>query len=172
MKKLSTKKIAESQLKEIIDETVDDVLNRIGMINEMAVPLKTYKARVDGLRFQLVENWCLCKWCQLFSPECGNFAHWINELKACINNLKFLDINSGIDKRRTLIGMLIKDYDYDETNMIVRIINDKFDIEKITDGSQRASVAADFADGIQSLIEVISIDTISTNSYIQDTFQN
>ncbi len=172
MKKLSTKKIAESQLKEIIDETVDDVLNRIGMINEMAVPLKTYKARVDGLRFQLVENWCLCKWCQLFSPECENFAHWINELKACINNLKFLDINSGIDKRRTLIRMLIKDYDYDETNMIVRIINDKFDIEKITDGSQRASVAADFADGIQSLIEVISIDTISTNSYIQDTFQN
>lgn len=172
MKKLSTKKIAESQLKEIIDETVDDVLNRIGMINEMAVPLKTYKARVDGLRFQLVENWCLCKWCQLFSPECENFAHWINELKACINNLKFLDINSGIDKRRTLIRMLIKDYDYDETNMIVRIINDKFDIEKITDGSQRARVAADFADGIQSLIEVISIDTISTNSYIQDTFQN
>ena len=172
MKKLSTKKIAESQLKEIIDETVDDVLNRIGMINEMAVPLKTYKARVDGLRFQLVENWCLCKWCQLFSPECENFAHWINELKACINNLKFLDINSGIDKRRTLIRMLIKDYDYDETNMIVRIINDKFDIEKITDGSQRTRVAADFADGIQSLIEVISIDTISTNSYIQDTFQN
>lgn len=35
-------KITESQLKEIINETVNDVLNRIGMINEMTVPLKDY----------------------------------------------------------------------------------------------------------------------------------
>ena len=81
------------------------------MINEMAVPLKTYRARVDGLRFQLVENWCLCKWCQLFNQECENFAHWITELKACIDNLKFLDIKNGIDKRRTLIKMLVRDYE-------------------------------------------------------------
>jgi len=95
-------KITENRLREIINESVEDVLNRIGIINEMAVPLKTYKTRVDGLRFQLVENWCLCKWCQLFNPECENFAHWITELKACIDNLKFLDIKNGIDKRRTL----------------------------------------------------------------------
>lgn len=69
------KKTTESQLKEAINETVNDVLNRIGMINEMAVPLKTYRARVDDLRFQLVENWCLCKWCQLFNTECENFAY-------------------------------------------------------------------------------------------------
>ena len=54
-------KITETQLKEAVNESVNDVLKRIGIINEMAVPLKTYRARVDGLRFQLVENWCLCK---------------------------------------------------------------------------------------------------------------
>ena len=27
------------------------------VLNEMAVPIKTYKARVDNLRLQLVENW-------------------------------------------------------------------------------------------------------------------
>ena len=59
--KSSSKKITECQLKKIINETVNDVLNRIGVMNEMAVPLKIYRARVDGLRFQLVENWCLCK---------------------------------------------------------------------------------------------------------------
>ena len=120
------KKITESQLKEAINETVNDVLNRIGMINEMAVPLKTYTARVDGLRFQLVENWCLCKWCQLFNPECEKFAHWVTELKVCIDNLKFLDIKNNIDKRKTLIKMLVKDYDYDDANMIERIIRGKF----------------------------------------------
>ena len=170
--KSSSKKITECQLKKIINETVNDVLNRIGVMNEMAVPLKIYRARVDGLRFQLVENWCLCKYCQLFNPECENFAHWLKELKACINNLKFLDIKNGIDKRRTLTLMLIDDYDYDKTNMIVRIINDKFDSENINNNTQRARVASAFADGIQNLIEVISVDTISTISYIQTTFQN
>lgn len=170
--KSSSKKITECQLKKIVNETVNDVLNRIGVMNEMAVPLKIYRARVDGLRFQLVENWCLCKYCQLFNPECENFAHWLKELKACINNLKFLDIKNGIDKRRTLTLMLIDDYDYDKTNMIVRIINDKFDSENINNNTQRARVASAFADGIQNLIEVISVDTISTNSYIQTTFQN
>ena len=170
--KSSSKKITECQLKKIINETVNDVLNRIGVMNEMAVPLKIYRARVAGLRVQLVENWCLCKYCQLFNPECENFAHWLKELKACINNLKFLDIKNGIDKRRTLTLMLIDDYDYDKTNMIVRIINDKFDSENINNNTQRARVASAFADGIQNLIEVISVDTISTNSYIQTTFQN
>jgi hypothetical protein len=164
------RKITESQLKEILKETVNDVLNRIGVINEKAVPLRTYRARVDALRFQLAENWCLCKWCQIFNSECENFALWITELKTCIDNLKFLDIKNGIDKRRTLTRMLIDDYDYDETNMIVRIINDRFDIENIKDNTQREKVASEFANGIRSLIEVISVDAISTNSYIQNTF--
>ena len=125
-------KITETQLKEII--------------NEMAVPLKTYRARVDGLRFQLVENWCLCKWCQLFNPECENFAYWITELKDCIDNLKFLDIKNNIDKRKTLIKMLVKDYDYDNANMIERIIRGKFVRENITDNTQKIQVCTTFAD--------------------------
>ena len=55
------------------------------LITEMALPLKAYKVSVDGLCFQLVGNWCLCKWCRLFNPECENFTHWIIELKTCIN---------------------------------------------------------------------------------------
>lgn len=164
------RQITKREFKEIINETVYDVINRIGVINEIAVPLKNYKSRVDGLRFQLVENWCLCKWCQLYNPKCENFAHWIVELKACINNLKFLDIKNGIDKRRTLTRMLVDDYDYDETNMIMRIINDKFDVENISNNRQRVKVASEFADNVQGLIEVMSVDTICTNTYIKDTF--
>ena len=156
----------------MINETVEDTLNRIGIINEMAVPLKTYKARVDGLRFQLVENWCLCKWCQLFDPECENFAHWIIELKACINNLKFIDIKNGIDKRRTLVRMLIRDYDYNDANMIERIVRGKFVGENICNNYQKARVCTEFADNINKLIDAISMDTIDTNEYIQDTFIN
>ena len=166
------KKITESQLKEIINETVNDVLNRIGMINEMAVPLKTYRARVDGLRFQLVENWCLCKWCQLFKPECENFAHWITELKACIDNLKFLDIKNGIDKRTTLIKMLVTDYDYDNANMIERIIRGKFVRENLTDNMQKVQACTAFADNIIGLIDAISMESIDSDEYIQNTFMH
>ena len=166
------KKITESQLKEIINETVNDVLNRIGMINEMAVPLKTYRARVDGLRFQLVENWCLCKWCQLFNPECENFAHWITELKACIDNLKFVDIKNGIDKRKTLIKILVTDYDYDNANMIERIIRGKFVRENLTDNVQKVQACTAFADNIMGLIDAISMETIDSDEYIQNTFRS
>ena len=165
-------KIIESRLKGIINETVEDVLNRIGIINEMAVPLKTYKARVDGLRFQLVENWCLCKWCQLFNPECENFAHWITELKACINNLKFLDIKNNIDKRRTLIHMLLSDYDYNNANMIERIVRGNFVRENNSDNHQKVYVCAKFADNINGLIDAISMDAIDTDEYIQNTFND
>ena len=166
------KKITESQLKEAINETVNDVLNRIGMINEMAVPLKTYRARVDDLRFQLVENWCLCKWCQLFNPECENFAHWITELKTCIDNLKFLDIKNNIDKRKTLIKMLVKDYDYDNANMIERIIRGKFVRENLNDNIQKIQVCTTFADNINELINAISMEAIDSDEYIQNTFIN
>lgn len=164
--------INKSELKEIINETVSDVLNRIGMINEMAASLKEYKQRVDGLRFQIVENWCLCKWCQLFNPKCENFTHWVTELKTCINNLKFLDIKNDIDKRRTLMKMLVADYDYDDAKMIERIIRGKFVRENISDNSQKIQVCMKFADNIQGLIDAISSEAIDTDEYIYNAFTN
>lgn len=117
-----------------------------------------------------MENWCLCKWCQLFNPECENFAHWASELKLCINNLKFLDIKNGIDKKRILTRMLVTDYDYDKTNMIERIVRDKFSEENINDNHQKVCVCAEFADNINSLIDVISIDAIDPDEYLERTF--
>lgn len=155
----------------ILNETVNDVLNRIGSINEMSVPLKNYRERVDGLRFQLVENWCLCKWCQLYNPQCTTFAHWMQELKACIDNLKFLDINNGIDKKRTLTRMLVEDYDYNNTNMIERIVRGKFNKENITNVNQKIHSCSEFANNISGLIDAISIDSIDIDTYLQDTFK-
>ena len=163
--------LTENRLREIINESVEDVLNGIGIINEMAVPLKAYKTRVDGLRFQLVENWCLCKWCQLFNPECEGFFHWCAELKACIDSLKFLDIKNNIDKRKTLIKMLVKDYDYDNANMIERIIRGKFVRENLTDNIQKVQACTAFADNIFGLIDAISMESIDSDEYIQNTFK-
>ena len=51
--------------------------------------------------------------------------------------LKFLDIKNGIDKRRTLTRMLVNDYDYNNANMIERIVRGKFVRENISDNNQR-----------------------------------
>ena len=84
-------------------------------INEMSIYKKDYEKRVDDIRFQLVENWCLCKYCQLYCPSKNEFKHWIRELKTCINNIKFLDIKNGISKARILTKMLVDDY---ESNLV------------------------------------------------------
>ena len=140
--------------------------------NEITIPLEAYKTRVDRLRFELVENWCLCKYYQLFNSESVKFAHWITKLKACIDNLKFLDIKNGIDKRKTLVRMLVNDYDYDSTNMIERIIRGKFVRENINDNNQKVLICTEFTDNINGLIDVISMGAIDSDEYIQNTFYN
>lgn len=103
----------------------------------MAISLKDFRIKVDGLRFQLVENWCLCKWCQMFDPENNNFIHWAKELSTHMSNLKFVVLKAG-DKRKTLRKMLITDYDYDydydydDPSMVLQIINDKFTVENLS----------------------------------------
>ena len=136
----------------------------------MAVSLKAYKARIDEFRFQLVENWCLCKYCQLLNQDCENFDYWIKELKNCIDNLKFLDIKNGIDKRKILTQMLINDYDYDSADMIERIVRGEFGRNNISDNNQKIRICKEFADNINGLIDVISSNEIGSGEYILKIF--
>lgn len=162
----------ETWLRKYITESVEDTLRRMGVLNEMAVPLKKYTERVDGLRFQLVENWCLCDWCSKYDRENPNFNHWLTELKSCMNNLKFLSIKKGIDKRNTLARLLIDDYDYDDAVMIANIVRDKFENEHITDPTQIETVAKDFAECINDTIEIMAMEHTSLNAYMTRTFNN
>lgn len=138
------------------------------LVFEMSIPLKKFKDKVDGQRFQLVENWCLCKYCSLYDENNYNYNHWLKELNACIKNLKNVDIKNNIDKSKTLVNMLINDYDYNQTQMIIRIIKEKFEIENIT--VDLIYIANEFVQDINRLIEVISHNDISINNYLKTTF--
>ena len=75
-------RLTERELNEVVKDAMQQIVsemtyNQKMSLNEMAVPSKTYKARVDNLRLQLVENWCLCRYCQLFNPNSEYFNHWI-----------------------------------------------------------------------------------------------
>jgi hypothetical protein len=55
--------------------------------------------------------------------------------------------------------------------MIKRIIEDKFSDEKIKDPTIISTVSNELANGVENLIEAISNNSITINSYIQNTFQ-
>ena len=157
--------LTEEELKEVVRDATQRVLS------EMAEPLKKYVKRIESIRFQLAENWCLCKYCQLYSKDNPNFAHWITELRPCIQYLKFVDINNGIDKKRTLQRILVGQYDFNSADMIKRIVEDKFSDENINDPTIISTVSNELAKSIDGLIEAISNNNITINSYVQTTFQ-
>ena len=140
------------------------------IVNEMALPLKAFRQRIDGLRFQLIENWCLLKYCQLYDKNNANFAHWGSEFLACAKNVRDFEIKGGIGKQRTLRSMFVDDYDYNQARKILVIIQDKFDIEGMTDDDQRTSVATAFAASIQDLIVFLADTSITNVKYMKETF--
>lgn len=140
-------------------------------LNEMAVYLKDFKKRVDGLRFRLVENWCLCMYCSLYDKKNNNFNHWKEELAACIINIKRVGIKNRIDKRETLVRMLTKDYEYKDSNKIFNIARDKFVIEKIP-LSKLESPSKEFSHRMSSLVDVLTYeDRYPILDYINKTFK-
>lgn len=68
--------------------------------------------------------------------------------------------------------MLVRDYDYDNVNMIERIIRGKFIRENIKDINQKTTVCIEFTENVMDLINAISIDAIDSVEYIQKTFIN
>ena len=160
--------------REIVNAPAEDVVRRVcgdnAIVAEMALPLKVFRQRVEGLMFQLIENWCLCKYCQLYDPDNQNFGHWLSELRSYTNQLRNFEIKGKIQKKTTLVNIFIRDFDYDETRKILVIIRDKFDVEKIMDMSQRQAIAGAFASSVQGLIDFLCDTDISNASYMKKTF--
>lgn len=149
-----------------------DKSKRLSLLSEMAIPLKIFIRDIEGLKFQIIQNWCLCKWCQLFNPENDNFNHWKEELAAHILQLQNSKLKGKISKRKQLQRYLVEYYEYNDKDVVVGAIRDKFAIEKIYDKKQIDVVASSFAKNIGSLIDVISSPNMSIMSYLSETFGN
>ena len=150
--------------------------NRIGPDAERAVPESAYILRVGRLMFLMVETWCLCRYFQLYNPGNDSYAHYISVLKACINHLKHLCIRRLVGEKRksdkwwTLSAELTEYCELDDAEHVARIIGEAFDVEHITDESQRVKVASDFAENIMGLIDAIAYDSKDVDEYLRDTF--
>ena len=83
----------------------------------MAISLEEYKIRVDKGRLRMVENWCLCKYCELFDSRNPNFDDWAEALLYAMNDIKSLNV-SDTNKLDTLKQMLIEEYNFNDTSTI------------------------------------------------------
>lgn len=155
--------------KSILNKFLNHSLIKDLLLTEMAMSLKDFKDRILHLQFQLVENWCLCKWCQLFDIENDNFCHWLTEFKVYANAIYYIKLKSG-NKRKTLIKEFIENYDYNDSDKIFSIIQDKFIQEGIQDISQIKTVSIEFSQKIEKLIDALC-STTSINTYIREEFQ-
>lgn len=67
-------------------------------INEMVDSLSDFRNKINNLLGQLLENWCLVKWCDLYpnsniSKRLRN--HWSTELIAIMTQVTNTRIKSG-----------------------------------------------------------------------------
>ena len=135
----------------------------------MAIVLEEYKRRVDKVRLLLVENWCLCKYCDLFDSHYPNFEDWAEVLLYAMNDIKSLNVNDG-NKLDTLKQMLIEEYNFNNASTIHRIIADRFYRECICNDNQIRWVSERFAESIDDFITALGDDSIIAYKYIKDTF--
>lgn len=119
---------------------------------EMAYDREQYVRNIDGIADQIVENWCLIRYCTIYDPTNPNKKHWKQELQSHCKKLlrSIVKVNKLKATQYALIDML----ELDDPKQIRAIIYDKFKKEKLGIENQ---VCDDFVNmGLQKIIYLVS----------------
>lgn len=139
---------------------------------EMAYNRKDFIRSCDNLHKQIVENWCLVKWCNLYDQKNPNLNHWKYELYSHCDNLYRMQIDS--DKHKAIKQSFIQNNELDDYKSIELMTCKKFEFEGIELDSKYHEVIEKFVDyGLGKLMVLISnkksnINTNLLHSYIFD----
>ncbi len=103
----------------------------------MALPRKTYKERVRDVSCQLLESWCLVRYCSLIAQEQYK-KHWSDELRGHMLSISRLSMkgNDSIEARQKVFEEVWADEDYDNPQFLLLTIANKFIIEGIDVNSE------------------------------------
>ena len=88
-------------IKEYILEKLQNTL-----VFEMAYSRKELKNSFDGILDQIIENWCLVKYCSLYDEQNINKNHWANELTAHMYNILKRQLKNGLLDAFMLCGKI------------------------------------------------------------------
>ena len=84
---------------------IDYILEQLSETNifEMVYDRRRYCDMVFSLHTEIVQNWCLVKYCNLYDEENYNRLHWSKELTAHLEKLQDMKLKSGDKLRATKI---------------------------------------------------------------------
>lgn len=157
--------LTETQLRHMLEKVCSSIIReelQKYLITEMVHTLKEYKEKTDNLIPQIVENWCLVRYCTLSDDKQELKDHWRKELIAHLTNvaqMKLKNGNSPTVKQNALYFLWNRrDIDTDE-NVISMMISTKFEKEGLpTSGPIFAQVVEDFKNSTKDIIDAILSD--------------
>ena len=145
-------------LETIIRDVIREELQRYSL-NEMAMSLKDYKHRIEGLLVQIVQNWCLVRYASLSNAHKQLISHWRSELYSYLTNIASLKIKNGnkADVKEKVLYDVINERDFDtDEQSISLVVSGKFFKEKIsTDGQYYSDTISDFKENVKNIVNVI-----------------
>ena len=138
-------------------KTLIEYINE-NVITEMASSRNRFINIISDRMSQILQNWCLVYYCNIYDKENINKNHWITELKSYIlyiNKTK----TKWIDRHKAIIDSVIK---YDELNtesQVNKCVYHKLKKENIKDDIIY-KIIKECAINIYNIIELIETDNI------------
>lgn len=138
-------------------------------IFEMAYTRNKYMENLNNIRLQLIENWCLIRYCTL-SGRTQTKNHWQNELYNYVKSLQDMTLKTK-GKKYASEEVLIEWAELDNEDHIYKIFKRKARKENLDLNDPNIKQACkDFAKfGVYELIDIISMnDTDENFDYIDE----
>lgn len=130
-------------------------------INEMADSLDDFKKTIRDHRLQILQNWCLVRWCDL-NPDNDISkrlrSHRTTELKSQMLKIVTSKLKAG-KKSKVIKKQWIDRYELDDYNSVADAIRDKFKEEKL--GKYVANISFDCAENALEICNILSTNNIN-----------
>lgn len=146
----------------IIDFLADKLSNTY--IFEMAYDRRKYESKLSSIARQIVENWCLVKYCNMFDEENYNRLHWSKELSAHLKDLQMDRLKKNLNKLKVTKQVLIEYEEFDDYEQVIRKCQLKWDLEGLPDDKLKI-VAKEFANNIDNICEYICNINFDVKNY-------
>lgn len=119
---------------------------------------KRYIKTFNSIIPNIIENWCLCRYCHLYAPRDVRFGKWMMDLDKNITSIRKQKVKSA--SKRVLVNKQVFDIlfpgpDKDRVKQISWFIKDRFKKERIRLVSYRKRVAQDCVSSLSDLVDVI-----------------
>ena len=136
------------------------------IITEMAKSLSDFKQLVSDLSDQIVENWCLVKWCDIYPDELTSKRlrnHWATELKSYLYKISKERLKS-CRKDKVIQDEWFDHLELNDAQIVSDIIRNKFN----KDGLEKYIniISEECANSAKDICKVLNSSPNEIESYI------